>query len=576
MPKKEFYLSGIFLVLVTYLANFLKINQFSFYSDDWGYLRWVFYGDFSMAALLHDIGLYSDARPIQYTLNFLLGVIINTWGTLTSAYLFLFALTAASILATWWALTWRFSNALALTAAAILAMSPLVSIRPFLNGVGSPFVLLFLMVASILYVSRLRILAYLVSILIILCYELVFPLFALMPILLKPIRTRRDVWHWIGHVAVCVVMLGIDAVYKHYYGESRLGVALSGHGALDIVVGLVNCAFSSLLQGFIGSVDVSLWLGKIEANPDTWLWSAGGFATFFYLLHRLGSVDLTPRHAATPVTLQSIAVLIAMALAGYALVYFVEPHGAYTVLDRSSRFHSAANLPLSILAAMAIIGALNATGRLRLHHAIAALGAAYLALLFGFSMTHQDEFVAQAAVQRAIVMQLIKDHPTMDLHATFILRIPLLDVLHSPAIDHDDGHGYYTLLPALFYFGITTGLPDGPAIRKVYDDSWPSRLTLGQHGQLDWPIGTYPAFSEHVGHIWYYAMAPDGTLTPLTEPVLVGERNILHDGEDPIEGTVDVRTLPRRKLFDLIMGPDAQSFGAALRQAGSNAAASAP
>jgi hypothetical protein len=45
--RKEMVLSATFLVLIVYLANFTEMNRFSFYADDWGYLRWVFRFDFS-------------------------------------------------------------------------------------------------------------------------------------------------------------------------------------------------------------------------------------------------------------------------------------------------------------------------------------------------------------------------------------------------------------------------------------------------------------------------------------------------------------------------------------------------
>ena len=80
---------------------------------------------------------------------------------------------------------YRFSNAVALTATAVLAISPLVSVRPFLNGIATPVAILILMIAGVLYVSGRKLSSYVVASLILLTYEMVFPVFALLPALLK-------------------------------------------------------------------------------------------------------------------------------------------------------------------------------------------------------------------------------------------------------------------------------------------------------------------------------------------------------------------------------------------------------
>ena len=97
------------------------------------------------------------------------------------------------------------------------------------------------------------------------------------------------------------------------------------------------------------------------------------------------------------------------------------------MLDRGSRLHSAAALPLGILTAMALVGLLGISRRAPIRYAVIAVEAGYLAAMFAFSVSHQDEFAAQAERQRLIVTQLVLDHPMMDPQASFIIEVPAVN-----------------------------------------------------------------------------------------------------------------------------------------------------
>jgi hypothetical protein len=564
LSRRQIASSVLILLLVTWFGNFFEFEHFTLYSDDWAFLGQVFKAPYTFATWVNSLIPYADGRPIQSGLIVLTGVIINQTHRLIAAYLFAYVVAQLSVLAVWRALAYRFSNRLALIATCVFAISPLVSIRPFLNNIAAPASFLFLMVAGILYISGRRIFSYVVAALILLSYEMIFPLFALLPVLLRPLRTRRDLYRLFGHIAICLVMLVIYALLREKYGSSRLNGVMAGHDAGEIALGILSAIGESIIDGSIGSIDISLWGHRIGPVPTALtIWGILGFAGFAYILHRseIGAEKTTrdPR-----LMLQTLAIVLLLVPAGYALVYFGAPDGAQSVFGRVSRFHEAADLPFAILTAMILVGLLDLAGRSRWRHAVIAIEAGYLGLLFALSISHQEEFVAASERQRLLVTQLAMDQPRMDPDATFIIRLPYLDVAHLPSIDYDDGHAYYFILRDLFDFRDRTGRP-GPAIRIVYDDKWPERLTQGPDGRLYWPAGTWPAEPEQAGHIWYYAFSVAGELQRLSGPVMVGGRDILHEGGEADPGTVDLASLTKSRYYPLIMGRDAALVDMALR-----------
>jgi hypothetical protein len=559
---REAVFSICVLILVVWFGNFSEFNRFTLYADDWAFLGQTFSNPPTFASWFNGIIPGSDGRPIQFGLIDLTGAIINWTDSLAAAYLFLFLVTVISVLVTWWALTYRFSNTLALMAAAVFAISPLVSIRPFLNGIASPAAILFLMVAGILYASGWRVVSYLVAALILFSYEMVFPLFALLPALLQPLRTRRDLYRTIGHVVICLVMVVAYALFRDKYGSSRLTGAIAGHSTIEICFGIINATARSLVRGGLGSIDIPLWMDRIARVPSAIVWGVVAFSGFAYTLRRAGTASRETDRSNLWEAAQTVTVVaLLMIPAGYALIYFGAPEGIFPVFDRESRFYSAANLPFSILTAIVLITLLRIAQRGWLRQAVIIIEAAYLGTLFTFSVSHQYEFVAASERQRLLVMQLAKEHSMMDPQATFIIRFPYLDATHLPSIEYVDGHSYYFLLRDLFDFSGGSDRNVGPAIRIVHSDFWQREVTIAPDGRLAWPVGTWPPTPELAGHIWYYEFGLDGVLRPLPTPIVIGGHNILHEGPDTVEGAVNLVQLKRLPYFVLEMGSEADMIG---------------
>jgi hypothetical protein len=573
VTRREAVFSIVILLSIVWFGNFYEFDRFTLYADDWAFLGRAFSNPYTFMGWVHSIVPYADGRPIQSGLIVLTANIIEATGGLDAAYLFMFLLTFLSVVAVWWALTYRFSNEAAVLAASVFALSPLVSIRPFLNDIASPAAFLFLMIAGVLYISGWRVLSYFVAALCLLSYEMVFPLFAPLPALLRPLRTRRDLFGLIGHFVICAAIVSAYALFRDRFGTSRLSGTIAGHSMFEIGSGVVGAIAPSAENGGLGSIDLPLWMQRIAAAPVALLWGTAAFAGFAVFLNREGTSGGAVGREAVRQMAQTLAILVFLMIpAGYALTYFGAPDGAEGVFDRRSRFHGAAVLPFAILTSLMLIGLLRAVPRGWWRRAVLVAEAGFLALLFAFSVSHQEEFAAAAKRQRLLVAQLARDHPMMDPQATFILRFPFLDSRHLPSIEYEDSHSFYFLLRDLFDFGGGTGQRVGPSIRIVHGDGWERQLTLGSGGELDWASGIWPSEPEHVGHVWYYEFALDGVLRPLPAPILVGGRNILHEGPDLAEGAVDLGRVKHLPYFALLMGRDAALVEAADRGGGTGPA----
>jgi hypothetical protein len=393
-----------------------------------------------------------------------------------------------------------------------------------------------------------------------------FPLFVLLPTLLKPLRTRGDFYRLIGHAVICALMIAVEAFSLRYYQGSRLQDVMAGKSEIDMGWGMISAMVLSVPRGLFGSIDVPLWFEKIQAMADAEAWGIFAFGMSTFLLYRVSAESVETRRGGRWLLVQTLVVLLLMTLAGYVLTYFVSADGATAVLGRQSRFHSAASLPFSILTGITLIGLLRFARHKWLRPVMIITGAGYLALMFAFSVSHQTEFERATERQRLVVAQLIIDHPLMDPQATFIIRFPDIDDRHLPAIEYEDYHSWYQLLQHLIDFP-RTEQSAGPVVRIMHNDTWPEQLALKSNGELDWLYGAWPSLPERAGHIWYYELTPGGALRPLNTPIMVGGRNILHEGDAIADGAVDLRRAGRSPLFSMLMGPDVAILDAVLRSA---------
>lgn len=570
------------MILAAWFGNFIEFDRFSVYADDWQWLGGFSDPPLRWADWLDGLRTYPGGRIGQWSLICLTGAVIEAFDSLQAGYLLLFAVTALAVLATWRAFTYRFSTAVALVAAIILAISPLVSIRPFLNGIAAPAAICLIMVASILHIANRRIAAYLVAILAISCYELVFPLFFFLPILLRPVGTRAELRRWLVHVAICSALLALTAVLIGHAPGAKLDATLGEHRPIGLAAGLVDADLRSFRGGLSESVNVARWARAAVSTPDLAIWAAIAIGAFALLLRRLVPADVPGLSIDRRLLAQTLGVLVLMTLAGYALVYFVSPLGAGGVIGRESRFHSAAAIPLSVFGALVLVGTCR-LARGRTARAVALGGSAlYLGTMFAFSVDHQGDFVRAAERQRLVIEQLALDHPVMDPRALFLIRFASAGKQNRQAIEYDDTHSWYSMLRTLFDFSAVAGPRGGPVICILPNQAEPQCLGLGQDGAVNWGGGVHPLDPGDAGHVWSYELSLDGRMTPVMAPLLVDGRNLLHQGPDDPAIGADLLRLRRKRYYRLVMGEDAiiadtiEQHGEALYSAVGGASPRAP
>jgi hypothetical protein len=545
-------LSCLFLTVVTGLGNFVEIGRFTLYADDWAYLGGAF--DFSQGFVQYwnSILPNADARPLQLGLIELEAEIMYLTGGLVPAYLFLYLVTLLSVLAMWRVLLLRFSNAVAVTAAAIYAISPLVSIRPFLNGIASPFAVLCVLLACLLHSRGRWVAAYLVSLLVLASYELMFPLFVLLPAVLRPLRRRRDLLGLGAHVLICAVLLLVYAWLKDRYGAARLSAAMAGQDKLQTGLDVILTSLVSMKQALIISLDLPLWGERIGTGGLGAAWVALGFAGFALMLYRIEPVQPAQARRSLAEDCQTIGLLFLATLTAYFLSYFGPERGQISIFGRVSRFHGAACVPLGILSALLLVALLRAARPGWQRAALISLEAAYLAVMFGFSISHQDDFAAQTERQRRFVARLVADHPLMDPQATFVLQVSEVSWKTEPSIEYVDQHSYYPLLGHLFVLPPRTQAQPGPVIRTVLPYDWSRTMRWGDDGKVYWPSGAWPPVPQLAGHIWFYDYPLGGAPVPVPGPIMVDGHDVAHEGPDDAPGMIDLGKVGKRRLYHIL------------------------
>jgi hypothetical protein len=454
----------------------------------------------------------------------------------------------------WRVLLLRFSNNVAVIAAAIYAISPLVSIRPFLNGIASPFAVIFVLLACLLHARGRWIAAYLVSLLVLASYELMFPLFVLLPVVLRPLRRRRDLLGLGGHILICAVLLLVYAGLKDRFGQERLTAAVAGHGRLQLGLDIIYTSVVSMGQALIVSLELPLWAQRIGTGGIGAAWVALGFVGFALLLYRIEPAPPSPVRREAAEDWQMVGLLLLATLSAYFLSYFGPERGQISVFGRVSRFHGAACLPLSILFALPLATVLRVSRPGWQRAAVISVEAAYLALMFGFSISHQDDFAAQSERQRRIVARLVADHPLMDPQATFAVEVSSTIWKNAPSIEYYDSHSYYPLLSDLFELPQRTETQMGPVIRVVFEKVWPDEMRWGDDGKVYWPPGTWPPMPEQVGHVWFYRYPLRQEPVPVPGPILVDGHDIAHEGPDETAGMIDLTKVRKRRLYHILFG----------------------
>ena len=421
MSKRE-HLVILFLLAVTiWAARYARSAEFGLYEDDytytpralamgWGDLAKEVAGSFNIAAnhgkLLH--------TPVILTLNFLGGKLNGLQGV----YWVGFAICVLNAWLFYWLLRRVGPPLFALIGGLAYSLYSADTTQALLtNALGLQTSLTFLLLAFHSYLSGRKWVAYGLAGLILISYEVPFPVFLGAPLLagfLQP-EGRPAGWkEWVRHAAILAGMLLLAALIRRLAGESRVA-------GLDLET-IVRTPLTQMVLGTWTSLKLFLLRNPVRALTNRQVWQIGwmvgllilhGAALWLASSRRgAGEPEAIPQKAELDIKQELMRLLTGVALLAlaYALAFTIP---ATEADGRDSRVHLAAVVGTAWLVGWGGTLLLNLVraygGRLAgaLRLAGIAILAAFFALQVGYGALIQRDYAASWQYQRQFWTQLL-------------------------------------------------------------------------------------------------------------------------------------------------------------------------
>ena len=536
IPHRRTGEAAVYLVLtaVSLLANFLHFASFGLYEDDWYYIAcaWLMQPGQWFGVIWASTRTFYHGRPMQECLLWTAGFLSSAFRSIGLLYVLAALLYAASVLMFFRVLRLRYTASLAALGALLFAVSPISTIRPYLDGtLWSAPGLMFLLAAILVY-ARPRYAAgsYLPAILSLLTYEPLFFVFFAAPFFRRGPKTWRQT---AIHVAICSLILVAYLVVRRQYSESRLMTA-SGEAPLTVAGRVIEFAVYYTFSSFKSYV-YAVYLAARETRLEGLVWSlllAAATAACFLRLPPAG----TRRTARliSPRTCWWLARVLApglgMMLLGYALAYFGSPYLVYPLAGRSTRFSLAA-MPGSSLVVAGILWYPLANCRRRWTRRLAGAGAAaFFVFLLLYSFVIQEDYRREWRHMGQMFTEIMDLTPDAGADTLLVIRrtwfeAPLFPTgARAPSINFEV-HGLALGFSRLFedYHG--------PEVFVVYNDEWRSHLGVRLDGKMRWTEpdfgGSQPDMAAPVERIILLVEQPDGNLKRVDDPFSVEGRQLI-------------------------------------------------
>jgi hypothetical protein len=532
------------IVLVTWLANFLHFKSFGFYEDDW-YFFAVPYSLTSsdwLRRMTASVVQFQLGRPLQFFYMYLFGYVGTVFSSIEVLYVIAFVLFAGSAVLMYFLLRHRYPPLFCTLATLLYVMSPLTTIRQFLNGqlsTAPAFICAFS--AMLLYQrrSRVRWLAYPIAVLALLTYEPMFFLFLAAPLFTRGRLTRKRIWSAFVHVSFCFGVIMVYFAARAKLGEARVDAI--PREPIKLVLNVVGyCLYftASSVKPYIYAAYVSLK----EVSFESVLLAIGVFIPVLLFTFRSVSArrTLEKRIAFRPSRSRFRAARLFWWLrhgvgagfllipTAYALAFFhLYQDWTYPLSGRDTRASVAASFGSSILVAAILMILMTAfrTKPLRVvSRCVAVLG---LTFLFCYSLVVQADYVKAWEHQKSFLTQAIMQTPDARADSFFIVETPWIGETlfpgdaRRPSIGFQR-HGLEVGFRAMF------GWANAPRVFFTYADEWRHYLTIQSDGKVYWKQASFPGgWSRDVkdamapGGIFLFREDRDGTLTRSDKPVLI-------------------------------------------------------
>jgi hypothetical protein len=526
------------VLVVAWIANYLHFSEFGFYEDDWYFFAPPYLVPTSLwfRIVLIEVRNFVDGRPFHFAEMHLLGYIGAATSSISLLYLICFALLAASAVLLHCVLRATFPSAFCTITTLIYLLSPLITLKQFLNGeltFGPALICAFL--AILLYRTHLRPFSYLAGIVALLTYEPTFLLFVVAPLLQQSGPRHSRYRLRVTHAAVCLLIVGVCVTGRLVLGQTRQLATISD---LSIAATTRNLF---LYDGFftvssLESYIYAFYVGVREISLESATY-CGVFILFLtaFLFRDSGVRRIDKAFAAGRFgrarrwwwISHGIFGGLVFTIIGYSLSYFTLYHDwLYPLSGRDTRVSATASIGSSMLLAALMILVIGVC-RDRWARRVARLGVVgVLAGLFLYSFVVQRDYVTDWAHQRNFLTQLMMLSPDVHADTLFIVKVPWLTEsllpgsTRRPSIGYQ-AHGLQVSLRQIFGF-------DAPQIFVVYSDEWRKYLQL-KAGKLYWTQTVFPggwgrSTTEPItpGHVIVMEEYQNGDIRRLDAPILVG------------------------------------------------------
>jgi hypothetical protein len=403
------------LAMTIWIAHFWYSASFGLYADDYFTVASsMISGSEFWSYIQRNVVSFAHGRPIGYISVGLLSYLGAKLGGLKIIYFFSYVIaTINSCL--FYTLLRRLSGCqlFALTGALGFALFPGDTTRAFLTHLQVYPSLMFLLIAFHCYLSGRTKLSYAVILGALLSYETVVPVFLAAP-LLKRKWDRKLIREWIGHALVLAGMIVCVVIVRKTLGDTRIA-------SLD-PVSTIAMSTSHMIRGPLTSIKMFLYrpvkaVQSLNVEPVLLCMYFAGLAWMLSRLNlkvsgdalRLMSVERKECHCEMHDVFRHLTRLATLGVVMLILAYPLTLTVPATAIDgRASRVHLAAVMGASVLCACVSLTILFIAGLYRKKH-LATVGLAmFFALLAGFGLVVQQDYVRSWQYQRAFWTDLIQ------------------------------------------------------------------------------------------------------------------------------------------------------------------------
>jgi hypothetical protein len=525
------------------VANYLYFTRFGLYEDDWFYAGWAFIYPVTdtlqivWRLLTHPAG--TQGRPLQFAFNWGLPLIGIVFDSFAVNYLVGFLLFGGSAVMLYQVLRHRFSNLVAALAALLFVLSPLHTLRQFLNGqYGFGPAFLFVFTAIRLYQRGRRGWAWTLAPLALLSYESIYFLFLGAPLLVRG-RTFRGRWRrWMAHGVVCAATVGAYfALRKFVLAESRVA-ALPGAGSL---FGLVLSEWAACTFRCSATYYYAARRALLASGAEPWAWLAPALAAVIWLVAKERR-RLTPSRRRLALWIAAAGRPMAAGFAwlalGYATAYFfgLFTAGRFPYTDRMTRISVAASAGSALLLAGLLAGALRAARKAWVRTLAGMAVCVLFAVCFVYSYLIQLDYAEDWRMQSEDARQIMALTPDARPDTLILLRLPFV----APALPGEPGIGQDKgAFDNVFEQTFEGGRDAVPKLFIVMTDDWVRYLKRQPDGLMRW---TEPDFPGR----WYPLSAPfrpdrfvrleklpNGRIVRHAEPVTIDGAELHHALAEP-------------------------------------------